>query len=153
MAQSFLSVKIVTINNISHSIIMSDRTSIFEILSSTVSPLTQPAWCFHSEQALGWSPYTGAAVDICLIILIAAAIDTAHTTALSTGNGHWILQQIQTNQASELVLLYKDFSCSHFANSRKYSDTQTQSLNEIKCRAETEANVQSEKRSECWSST
>ncbi|KAG9332006.1 hypothetical protein JZ751_016282 [Albula glossodonta] len=45
----------------------------------------------------------GTAVDTSMIILIPAALNTAHTVTVSTGNSHRILQQIQTDGTAELT--------------------------------------------------
>ncbi|KAG5849728.1 hypothetical protein ANANG_G00074800, partial [Anguilla anguilla] len=47
----------------------------------------------------------GTAVDTSMIILIPAALNTAHAETVSTRNSHRILQQIQTNRTAQLVLI------------------------------------------------
>lgn len=60
----------------------------------------------------------GAAVDPLGVILAPVVLDAAHAVAVSTGDGDWIIREIQTHRAVEL-LLCPQFSTHFYTHSEK----------------------------------
>ena len=66
-----------------------------------------------------------AAVDSLLILLIPAVCNTDLTVTVSTGSGHWILQEIQTHCTQELILRKSGF-CHFTAEIQRHKHTTAQ---------------------------
>ncbi len=93
----------------------SSRNHTLKISLLQFSPPLQPAWCFYLNRS--WTEGLSAlraAVDSLLILLIPAVCNTALTVTVSTGNGHWILQEIQTHRTQELILIHRNSGFCHF---------------------------------------